>query len=225
MGSLIRHSLALASKDVKVEFRRVYELLAIATFALSSVLISSFALRGAIEPGPEVVSSILWVVVLFSSILVMFTGFVREVDKGTIEGLRSLPVHPMGILLGKVIYGVFVLLIVVSVTALSSVVFLNLDAGLLPQLAVVLAMGALDLSMIGSAVSAIVMYSEGKTLLLSYLFFPVSVPVLVPGTQATVKILGGMGFIGALPEIRLLAAFLLAVSASSILLFPQIFSE
>lgn len=223
--SILRFSLVLAAKDLMVEFRRMYEFLSILTFALSSILVCSFAWRGAMTLGSGVVSAALWVVIFFSTILILTTSFVREVDRGTIEGLRSLPIPPYTILLGKVLYGGAILLIVIMVTFLSSVVFLNLDIAVLSQLLVVFLIGALDLALVGSIVSALVMYSEGKTLLLSFLFFPVSVPVLIPCTQATEKILAGISLIDAAPELRLLAAFLLAIAASSILLFRHIFVE
>ncbi|MFQ6054027.1 MAG: heme exporter protein CcmB [Candidatus Bathyarchaeia archaeon] len=225
MKAVLRSALHLAEKDLVVEFRRIYELLSIVTFALSSILIVSFALRGAVTLTPEVISAALWIVVFFSSILLLTTSFAREVDKGTIAGLRSLPIPPYTILLGKILYSGAILLFVVAVTFLSSVMFLNLSTGVLAKLAAVFLVGVLDLALVGSVVSALVMYSEGKTLLLSFLFFPVSVPVLIPSTMATEKIIGGMTFLDAVPELRLLLAFMLAVTAVSILLFRYVFVE
>ncbi len=90
---------------------------------------------------------------------------------------------------------------------------------------IVFVIGVIDLAIVGSIVSAIVMYSEGKTLLLSFLFFPVSVPILIPGTQAAGKIISGFGLLEILPELRLLVAFLMAIVAVSILLFRHVFIE
>jgi ABC-type transport system involved in cytochrome c biogenesis permease component len=69
------------------------------------------------------------------------------------------------------------------------------------------------------------MYSEGKNLLLAFIFFPVSVPVLLPGIQASAKILAGESLMVAMPEIRLLFAFMLAVITASMTLFQEIFLE
>jgi ABC-type transport system involved in cytochrome c biogenesis permease component len=69
------------------------------------------------------------------------------------------------------------------------------------------------------------MYSEGKTLLLSFLFFPVSIPIIFPGTQAVSKIISGVSIFGVIQELRMLVSFLLAIVAVSILLFRYVFNE
>jgi len=118
-----------------------------------------------------------------------------------------------------------VMLIVTSVVFISSVVFLNLHVGALPGLLLVFIVGMLDLSLLGSMISGLVMYSEGRTLLLAYLFFPVSVPVLIPGTLATEKVISGLDLASIFPELRLLLAFMLSVSAVSVYLFRNVFVE
>jgi heme exporter protein CcmB len=174
---------------------------------------------------PEVLSAALWIVVYFSSILALTTSFAREVDRGTIEGLRSLPTPPFVVLMGKVLYSLVVLLLVLLTTVMSSIIFLNLDVAAIPALLVVFVVGVMDLALVGSMVSALVMYSEGKTLLLSFLFFPVSVPVLIPSTQAVGRILAGYTLMEVMPEIQLLLSFLLAIGVASFLLFGQVFQE
>ena len=223
--ALLSYAMKLARKDLTIELRRVHEFMSILAFALTSVLISSFAWRGLLVLNPEVVSATLWIVIYFSSILALTTSFSREVDRGTIDGLRSLPCPAYTILIGKIIYGVVILFTVFMATILSAFIFLNIRLVVLPALIVVFSLGVIDLAIIGSIVSAIVMYSEGKTLLLSFLFFPVSIPVLIPGIQAVGMIISGAGLSGVIPELRLLGSFLFAVVAVSILLFRYVFHE
>jgi ABC-type transport system involved in cytochrome c biogenesis permease component len=155
----------------------------------------------------------------------MTTSFSREVDRGTIDGLRSLPCPSYVILIGKIIYGGVILLIVLFSLILSSIIFLNFDQTIVGNLVIVLVIGVLDLALMGSMLSGLLMYSEGKNLLLSFLFFPVSIPVLLPGIQAGAKVLSGQPLAEAFPEIRLLIAFMLTVIAFSLLLFKDIFIE
>ncbi len=123
------------------------------------------------------------------------------------------------------IYGIVTLIIVLLSLIFSSLLFLNLNTALIPGLVVIFTIGAIDFALMGSMMSAVLMYSEGKNLLLAFLFFPVSVPILLPGIQATAKILAGDGLAATAPEIRLLFAFMLAVIAASMLLFQEIFLE
>lgn len=215
----------LVKKDLTIELRRFHEFIAIIAFALTSIMISSFSWRTIISIDPLVSSSAIWVIIYFTSILVMTTSFSREVDRGTIDGLRSLPCPSYVILIGKIIYGGVILLIVLFSLILSSIIFLNFNQIILGNLIIVLIIGVLDLALMGSMISALLMYSEGKNLLLSFLFFPVSIPVLLPGIQAGAKVLSGQPLAQAFPEIRLLIAFMLTVIAFSLLLFKDIFIE
>jgi heme exporter protein B len=222
---IIGSALKLARKDLIVELRRPHELLSIIAFTLSSIIVSSFSWRTILRLDPLVISAAMWVVIFFASILVLTTSFSREVDTGTIDGLRSIPCPPFAVLAGKMIYGVVTLVVVLLSVVLSSLLFLNLDTALIPGLIIIFTIGAIDFALMGSMISAIVMYSEGKNLLLAFLFFPVSVPILLPGIQATAKILAGEAIASASPELRLLFALMLLVIAGSLTLFQEVFLE
>ena len=218
-------ALKLARKDLIVELRRPHELLSIIAFTLSSIIVSSFSWRTLLILDPLVISAAMWVVIFFASILVLTTSFAREVDRGTIDGLRSIPCPPFAVLAGKMIYGMVTLVIVLLSLIFSSLIFLNMSTALIPGLILIFTIGAIDFALMGSMMSAVLMYSEGKNLLLAFLFFPVSVPILLPGIQAVAKILAGEPLMALMPELRLLLAFMLAVVAASLTLFQEIFLE
>jgi len=219
-------AIRIAAKDLKVEFKRAYEILSILTFSVSSILICSFAWGGAITTSPEVTSAALWIILFFASVLTFTTSFTREMDRGTLGGLKTLPCSALSILFGKILYATVLLLLVECVMLPFSFVFLNLKmpARFLDFLLVFL-LGVIDLSIAGSFVSGLVMFSEGKTLLLSFLLFPVCVPVLIPSVLATVKIINGVATVDVTPELRLLLAFLLSVVAVANLTFKFVLEE
>jgi len=221
----LSYALKLARKDLIVELRRPHELLSIIAFTLSSIIVSSFSWRTILIVDPLVVSAAMWIVIFFASILVLTTSFAREIDRGTIDGLRSLPCPPFAVLAGKMIYGVVTLILVLLSLIFSSLLFLNLNTALIPSLILIFTIGAIDFALMGSMMSAVLMYSAGKNLLLAFLFFPVSIPILLPGIQAGAKILAGEPFMALVPELRLLFAFMLAVIAASMTLFQEVFLE
>jgi heme exporter protein B len=223
--STLSYALKLARKDLIVELRRPHELLSIIAFTLSSIIVSSFSWRTILIIEPLVISAAMWVIIFFASILVLTTSFAREVDRGTIDGLRSLPCPPFAVLAGKMIYGLITLVIVLLSLLFSSLLFLNLNTSLIPGLVLIFFIGAVDFALMGSMMSAVLMYSEGKNLLLAFLFFPVSVPILLPGIQGVAKLLAGEPFIALMPELRLLFAFMFVVIAASMMLFQEIFIE
>jgi heme exporter protein B len=221
-----RAALIMAEKDLRTEFRRSYEVLSILTFSVGSILISSFVLGGGGVVEPEVVASALWIILFFASILTFTTSFTRETDQGTLGGLKSLPCSPGAILVGKIIYGTALLFLLEFVLIPFSIVFLNLDlSGRFPALLLICFLGAAGLSFAGSFVSGLVMFSEGKTLLLSFLLIPVCMPVIIPSVMATEEIIGGSGIMAVIPELRLLIAFLLLITAIMILTFKFILEE
>lgn len=222
-----RTALRIAEKDLRTEFRRSYEVLSILTFSVGSILICSFAWSGSsIGSEPEVAAAALWIILFFASILAFTTSFTREADRGTLGGLKTLPCSPLAILAGKIIYGTVLLFFVECVLIPFSIIFLNLElGGRFPALLLVCLLGAVGLSFAGSFVSGLVMFSEGKTLLLSFLLIPVCMPVLMPSVSATRKIIAGSGISEVVPELRLLTAFLLMITAVMILTFEFVLEE
>ncbi|MCU4140554.1 MAG: ABC-type multidrug transport system [Methanophagales archaeon] len=116
-------ALKIAEKDLRVEFRRSYELLSVLTFSLASILVCSFV-SGA-SATPVVSAAFLWVILFFASILVFTTSFTREADKGTLLGLKTIPCNALAILLGKIFYGAALLFLVEIVLLACAVVFLE----------------------------------------------------------------------------------------------------
>ncbi|MFQ5712012.1 MAG: heme exporter protein CcmB [Candidatus Geothermarchaeales archaeon] len=223
---LLTPVLEIARKDIQVEFRRPYEVVSILAFSVGSTLICSFAWRGGIALSPVVTSAALWVILFFTGVLTFTTSFIREMDRGTIGGLRSLPCPPIAILLGKTLYSLVLLLMVEAVLLPSALIFLNLKIP--PEgalwLLVVFALGVINLSVAGSFISALVMFSEGKNLLLSFLLFPVTMPVLIPSVMATEKLVGPTAA-SIDPELRLLVAFLLFILFLALLTFEYVLED
>ena len=217
-------SLRIAKKDLKIEFRRVYEILSILSFAIGSIFICSFACGGAMEP--EVGSAVLWIILFFASILSFTTSFVREADRGTLGGLKTLPCPSLAILFGKILYGIALLSIIECTLIPFSIVFLDINIGdRLLLLTLVLFMGISGLSLAGSFISGLLIFSEGKTLLLPLLLLPVCIPILIPANLATGKLLSGSSATDIIPELRLMTAFILLMIAIMTLTFEFVIEE
>ena len=224
-------ALGIAEKDLRTEFRRSYEIISMLTFSFGSILICSFAfgIGTAGTARPEVAAASLWVILFFTSILTFTTSFMREADMGTLGGLKTLPCSPLAILAGKIIYGTALLLFIECVLIPATIIFLNLhlDTGMqFLALLFVSISGAICLAFAGSFISGLVMFSEGKTLLLSFLLIPICIPALLPSVGATKKLLSpGYTIADVMPELRLLIAFLLLITAVMTLTFKFVLEE
>jgi len=67
------------------------------------------------------------------------------------------------------------------------------------------------------------MFSEGSTLLLSFLLIPVSVPILLPAVRATTGLLSGTTEV--LPALQLLLAAMGLILAVTLLTFTCVLQE
>jgi len=219
-------AIRIAEKDLKAEFRRAHEILSILIFSISSILICSFAWGTTLASRPEVAAGALWIILFFASVLTFTTSFTREMDRGTLGGLKTLPCSPSAVLFGKILYAIVMLFLVECVLLLFSSVFLNLRLSeRIVEFLLIFFLGIVDLSFAGSFVSGLVMFSEGKTLLLSFLLFPICMPVLIPSVLATEKIVGGLGMVNLVPELRLLFSFLFTIIAVAGLTFKFVLEE
>ena len=223
---IILDSFNIAYRDILIESRRAYEIVSTIFFAVSAVILISVAWGTPISITVEEGTASLWIIIFFTSILSFTTSFAREIDRGTIGGLRTLPCSPLAILFGKVMYSTAIMLIVLAVLLPLSIVFLNIQLSInFFDLLLILVVGIVDLSFAGSFVSSITMYSEGKTLLLPFLLFPLCLPVFVPAILSTEKVLNGLSYVEYSGELRLLAAFFVLVLIISIFAFETILEE
>jgi heme exporter protein B len=200
--------------------------LSIIFFAISATVLASVAWGTPISITIQEGVASLWLIIFFTSILLFTTSFSREMDRGTIGGLRTLPSQPLAILFGKVIYSVVMLLLVIVILLPLSIVFINIQPTVeIFELLLILIVGVIDLSFAGSFISSIIMYSEGKTLLLPFLLFPISMPIFIPALLSSEKVLLGLAFTEYSGELRLLGAFLVLVIMVAIFSFETIIEE
>jgi heme exporter protein B len=221
-----RAALLISEKDLRTELQRPYEVISIFAFAAGSILIASLALSGTARVLPDIIAAVLWIILFFVVILTFTTAFMREADQETLGGLKTLPCSPMTILVGKTIYGTAIVFFVESLLIPCTILFFHLDLkGILLPFLLVYFLGSLGLSIAGSFVSGLVIYSEEKTILLSFLIIPICMPSIVPSVTATREIIGGTDLVDVIPELRLLIAFLLLITAVMILTFSYVLDE
>jgi len=107
---LIRASIAVFKKDVRVEFRTRFAINMVLAFVLASLLLILFTLRAhALDPTPK--SGLIWIIILFAALSALGRSFISETDKNTYNLLR---IYAKGtvVYVGKLIYNsIFSLLI------------------------------------------------------------------------------------------------------------------
>ena len=216
----------IARKDLHLEFRRKYEVFSMITFAFISVLVSSFSLGPFSPYANEILPALIWIIFLFAGMLGFYTAFAREMEQGTINGLRVLPTSSQVILLGKIVYGFILMSVIEIVVVPLSMILFNYSFNSNPLFVVlVFALGTLDFAIVGATVSGMTMYTESRTIMIPLLTFPLVLPVLIPCVALTKKLVYGLTFSLSLPELRIIILSLIALLVTTTMLFDYIFSD
>jgi heme exporter protein B len=227
---MIREALAIARKDIKVEFRTKEMIFSMVVFSLMIMVAFTFAFdffdlkEAQLEP---LVPPMLWITFCFAGMFGLLSSFSKEKDRGSMDGLLLCPSDRTAIYFGKVISN-YVLIVIVDI---SSIIFFTLffqyDFGdnLGPLLFVVL-LGTLCFVVAGTMVSGIAVNSQAiRGVLLPILLIPIILlTVLMPSIIATSKVLEG-DIMGAQPEIRLMGMFAVIYIACAYVLFNFVVEE
>ncbi len=169
---------------------------------------------------------ILWITLFFVTILIFTTSFTREADRGTLGGLKTLPCAPSPSLPGRLYTGRSSWYSPGSPLLLFSFLFLNLNTGgRLPAFLIVYLLGA-----IGLVVRRFVRLGAGDVFRRED-----HAPLLSPAPRVRTgdsslrhrhrETGGRCRSVRVLPEIRLLVAFLLLITAIMVLTFSFLLEE
>ncbi len=222
----MRTFLALLHKDLLVGWRGRVRLVGLATYALTLLLLFSFAVGPDSAALRDHASAYLWLAIMSSSTLLLAQSFQQEVEAGAIEGLILLPVSPAAMYYAKALANLLLLLFLAVVMLPVSVVLFDLHASeSLLLLLLVVALGSAGIVAPGTLYAAMTARLSSQQVVLPLLLFPLVVPPILAAVKATDLILEGdfMGQLGA--WLGLLVAFDAIYWSLSGLLFGKVLDE
>jgi len=211
---------AILRKECRSEWRTRYGLNAALLFAVTSLAGVSFAV-GPLGDRTDILSAMLWVVLLFAALSSLSHAFVREIEGHTLTLLR-LVASPTAIALGKLLFNLIFLAVIEAVTV---PLFLLLMGGPPPGWGPFLAMlslGSLALAAACTLVSAIIAQTRGRGALFAGVSLPLLLPVLAAAVKGTRAQWQG-GAVGA--EASILLAYAAAVFGVSLLLYDHLWED
>lgn len=224
--TFIRKLWAIVWKDLLSEFRTKEMILSMCLFSFLVLIIFSFALGTQVMNLKTIVPGILWVVFIFAGLMGLGRCFGVERDRGTLPGLLLCPLSPWGIYLAKMI-GTFIFTVIMEIFTLAIFMILfnlNLLPVLIP-LGIIIFLGTLGFSTIGTLFSAMSAATRSRDTILSILVFPITVPMLIAAVKATEIILAGKAMQEVYPSLKLLIAFDMVFLLIAYLTFAFIIEE
>ncbi len=179
---------SIIRKDFQAELRSRELVGSMGLFALLSVLVFSFALELDREARTESISGVLWVTVIFASILGLNRSMAMERDQGNLDALLIAPINRAAIFVGKLVGNfVFTLLIGLVLLPLMTVIYnVSLINGWLIAL---LCMGTLGFTTLGTLLSAMTVQTRAREAMLPIVMMPIVLPLLMAAVRASVGIL------------------------------------
>lgn len=173
-------------KDLTIEMRSREAFSAMFVFALIVILIFSFSFPMDQRTARDLLPGLLWVALVFASLLGLGRSFALESQNNCLEQLQMSPAPPGAIFLGKLAANAIVMLAVEAAVFPLFVIFFNLDVfRALPIILLIMAAGTLGLAALGTLLSALTAQVRAREVMLPILMLPLAVPVLIGAVEAT----------------------------------------
>jgi heme exporter protein B len=221
---LIRQTATITIKDLRIEVRGRHALGSLVPFAATILVAFGFAFG----PGRELLRStapgLLWMAILFASVIAARRAYQMETDDGALEGLVLSPVDRAAIFLGKAIAVIAELLALELIVLLIVVVLFDLSLGSPGEVAAAFALGTVGLAAVGSLFGIVGESARTREAILPLLTLPLATPVLIAGVRATTLATAGLPG-QALSWLGLLAAFDVVFVSVGILVFGSLVED
>jgi heme exporter protein B len=215
---------AIVQKDLQAELRSRELLATMLLFALLSVLVFSFALQLNRLAQEEAIAGVLWVTVIFASILGLNRSMAMERENGSMDAMLLAPVHRGTIFLGKLIGNlIFTLTVGLLLLPLMSLLY-NMNLLSLWLLGI-LVLGVLGISITGTLLAAMTVQTRAREALLPIVMLPVVLPVMLAAVNASNGIIANLPFSDWATWPQVLIAANLIYFVLSLLIFRFVIEE
>lgn len=172
---------ALARKDLLLELRAKETVPSMLLFVLAAFVVFHFALPAG--SGALVGRGLLWIAIVFTSLLALTRAFVAEREQGLLDALVLAPCDRSAIWAAKSL-AVLAFLVVAELVALPA--YAAFFSGLDGTTVAAVALADLGICGVGTLIGAMGVAGRARELLVPLLFLPLAIPVIVGGVGASV---------------------------------------
>ena len=214
---MLRHIKEIAIKDLRLEFRTKSTLNFMLLFAFITSMM--FSISVPVRAIQDVAPGLLWLVFLFVGMLGFTRAFLREVELGTLDGLKSAPVSPSDILLGKILYNLVLVLIMEAIIVPIFIGIFNLEIGNLALAFGIITLGNVGFVVVSSSLSTLVLKAKSRELLAPLIMFPIIYPIITSTIAGLRKAISGASLLDVRDEILLMTSFVIIMLIVALLTF------
>ncbi|HRS01895.1 MAG TPA: heme exporter protein CcmB [Bacteroidota bacterium] len=215
---------AVLYKEILSEFRTRYSITTILLFILTTITIIaiSFASEALSQ---EATSSLLWIVIFFSTMIGLSKSFISEEERGT-SLLLGITVGTSSIFFGKLIYNILLSLFINFFSIVLFFLFVNtaniISIGLF---IIIIVICSIAIASATTVISAIISKASSKNALFPILSFPILLPIIKIGIDSTGLTMVETKFSAIQSDMQLLIAYTGLLIIASYLLFDFIWKD
>ena len=174
----------LVAREVRLSLRHGGDTLAALLFF--ALVVALFPL--AIGPGPEtlgrIAPGVIWVAALLAALLPLDRLLAADFEDGSLDLLLLAGLHPAAIAAAKAAAHWLMTGLPLLLMAAPLAIMLRMPEAAIPPLLAGLLVGTLTLSLLGTAVAALVLGARRGGVLMPLLILPLATPVLILGVAA-----------------------------------------
>ena len=224
--SLGRAAVAIAAKDLRIEWRHRTAFVTAVLFAVLVQLVFVFSHDSASVQLSAFAPAVLWVMLALATVVTLNRAFLLERENGALEGILLAPVSASALFWGKWLANLALVLVVEIVTIPLWMIFFNVEPS--PRVfgvGAVAVLAAVGFTAPGTLFSAMAVRTRFAELLLPVLVLPFLIPPLFFASQATVRVLADAPMSELWGWLRLLALYDTAFLVLATMLFPVVMDQ
>ncbi len=209
---------AIFAKDIVTEFRSKQVLPTMIVLGMLIVWVMRIVSEAASLSTSMMGPAVLWIAFLFSGLLAQERSFSTEEQEDCISGLLLAPVDPGTIYIAKLLVNIVMLCVFEAVVVPMVFLTFELDiGGRWIEFLVVLLLGNIGISSVGTLFSAMVQLSRVRGALLSILVLVVLMPMMIPAIFSLLFLFGvipeevaGTGFLALAGSLKAAVGYMIA---------------
>jgi len=223
---ILRGALAIAAKDLAIEWRTKTAFVSSMTFAVLVLAVLFFARDPTVVGAVDVAPGSLWVTFTFAAMIGLNRAFLLERENRAMDGILLTPVPRAAVFVGKLLANLVFVGTVEAVSLPLFILFYDVSIGRgLPALVLVIAIATVGFVALGTLLSAMVVRTRFAELMLPLLLLPFLVPPIIGAVQVTASILAHRPLSEVAGWLKLLTAFDIVFLTVCTLLFERTLEE
>ena len=222
----MRQAGAILAKDLKTEWRAREVFTSMFVFTVLVVVVFQFTIGSNPALIREVAAGVLWVALLFATVIGLQRAVQVEGEEDCLQGVLLAVQDRSALFLAKALANMIYLLVVSGCILPLFALWFRIDlTASLPALGVILALGIVGLSVLGTLFSLIVLNIRMREVMLPLLFLPVSVPLLIAAVYATGDLIDGKTLADIRDYVILITVFDVVFLVLAVLVFDYVVEE